>query len=89
MWKISEDGRIDRLVVYVTVDGQPVPVGAITVEGKGAVRQSRFAYARSWLDDGFPISPILPLRAKATVSAPYELPLAFYDAAPTVGAAAS
>ncbi|MBF0325296.1 MAG: type II toxin-antitoxin system HipA family toxin [Alphaproteobacteria bacterium] len=82
MWKISEDGRIDRLVVYVTVDGQPVPVGAITVEGKGAVRQSRFAYARSWLGDGFPISPILPLRAKATVSAPYELPLAFYDAAP-------
>lgn len=82
MWKISEDGRIDRLVVYVTVEGKPVPVGAITVEGTGLVRQSRFAYARSWLEKGFPISPVLPLKAKAAVSAPYELPLPFYDATP-------
>ncbi|MEO0036034.1 MAG: hypothetical protein RLZZ501_2057 [Pseudomonadota bacterium] len=82
MWKISEDGRVDRLVVYLTVDGQPVPVGAITVEGKGQVRQSSFAYARSWLERGVAISPALPLRSRAVVSAPHELPLPFYDAAP-------
>lgn len=82
MWRISEDGRVDRLVVYLTVDGQPVPVGAITVEGKGHVRQSSFAYARSWLERGVAISPALPLRSRAVVSAPHELPLPFYDAAP-------
>ncbi|MBF0307804.1 MAG: HipA N-terminal domain-containing protein [Alphaproteobacteria bacterium] len=82
MWKISDDGRIDRLIVYVTVDGRPVPAGAITVEGGGRTRQSRFAYARSWLENGFPISPVLPLRSRAMVSAPHELPSPFYDAAP-------
>lgn len=82
MWKISENGRIDRLIVYVTVNGQPVPAGAIAVEGQGHLRQSRFAYARSWLAGGFAISPVLPLKSRAAVSAPYELPLAFYDAAP-------
>ncbi|MCF8506898.1 MAG: type II toxin-antitoxin system HipA family toxin [Caulobacter sp.] len=82
MWRISEDGRIDRLVVYATVDGAPVPVGTIIVEGGGPVRRSRFVYARSWLQSGFPIFPVLPLRTRAAVSAPHELPLPFYDAAP-------
>lgn len=83
-WKTSE-GRIDRLVVFATVDGQPVPMGGLTFEGRGHRRRSMFRYAGSWLgrDDKWPVAPVhLPLRNKAAHSVPYEVPLPFYDAAP-------
>jgi serine/threonine-protein kinase HipA len=83
-WKISE-GRIDRLIAFATVDGQPVPMGALTFEGGGRRRQSVFRYAASWLArrDKWPVAPVhLPLRNKAAHSIPYEVPLPFYDTAP-------
>lgn len=85
MWQISKDGRIDRLIVFAQLEGQPVPVGALQFQGGGLARQSRFQYAASWLQrpDGRPLDPIgLPLRRKPTAGAPYEAPLVFYDAAP-------
>lgn len=84
MWPISKDGRIDRLVVFVTMPNDEIaPAGELLFEGRGR-RQSSFRYAGTWLkrDDKLPIAPTLPLRAKADLSNPYEVPLAFYDAAP-------
>ena len=85
MWPISKDGRIDRLVVFATLPGNEIaPVGELAFEGRGR-RQSIFRYAGSWLkraNDKFPVAPTLPLRAKAELSNPSEVPLAFYDAAP-------
>jgi len=83
-WKIS-DGRLDWLVVFATSGGAPVPMGALTFEGSGRVRQSLFRYARSWVDrpDCRPASAVgVPLSRKAIPSAPRELPLPFYDSMP-------
>jgi serine/threonine-protein kinase HipA len=84
MWQISKDSRIEDLVVFVDIDGQPAPVGQLIFEGARR-QQSRFVYARSWLErtDKFPLAPSgLALRRKAIPSAPYEVPLLFNDAAP-------
>jgi len=84
MWPISEDGRLDRLVIFVESDGQPVPVGELVFEGRDRTR-SFFRYARSWLENAAghrALAPTLPLRAKAVLSAPHAIPLFFYDAAP-------
>ncbi len=82
-WKIS-DGRLDYLVVFVDVDGVPVPVGALTFQGKRS-RQSFFTYARSWLSrpNRFALAPTgLPPRTRSIPSAPHETLLPFEDAAP-------
>jgi serine/threonine-protein kinase HipA len=84
MWPTSKSGRLDRLVVFITLDGPPVPVGELVFEGREH-SQSFFRYAGSWLEnraDRFALSPALPLRARAAISAPFALPLPFYDAAP-------
>lgn len=85
-WQISKDGRIDRLVVFRVLPAEgPVPIGQLVFEGKGPVRQSRFAYARSWMEraDKVGIDPVnLRLSSRQTPSAPYEVPLAFYDVGP-------
>lgn len=83
IWKIS-DGRLDYLVVFVDLNGEAVPVGALTFEGKQR-QLSYFTYARSWLGrpDRFQLAPIgLPARPRAIPSAPHEIPLPFADAAP-------
>lgn len=86
VWQISSDGRIDRLVVFRVLPAEgPVPIGQLVFEGRGPVRQSRFAYARSWMErtDKVGIDPVnLRLSSKQTPSAPYEVPLAFYDVGP-------
>ena len=67
MWQISKGGRIERLIVFIDVEGEPVPVGALRFEGKGVARPSLFQYAASWLErtDKRPIDPVgLPLRRK-------------------------
>jgi serine/threonine-protein kinase HipA len=84
MWQISKDSRIEALVVFVDLDGQPVPVGQLIFEGTKR-QQSRFVYARSWLErtDKFPLAPSgLALKRKAIPSAPYAVSLLFQDAAP-------
>ncbi len=83
-WRISKDGRMERLVVFATVRGRPIPLGELVFEGKTR-RQSVFRYAGSWLNrkDAWPVAPVgLPLRTKASHSTPYEVPLPFFDAAP-------
>ncbi len=83
-WKISRDGRIDRMVVFVDLEGGPVPAGALTFEGRRRT-QSYFTYAKSWLarEDRFPLSPTgLPIRPRAVVSAPFAVPPPFADSAP-------
>jgi len=84
MWPTSEDGRLDRLVVFAPLEGKAAPVGELVFEGRDRSR-SFFRYARSWLENAgerFPLAPVLPLRARAVASAPHALPLFFYDAAP-------
>ncbi|MQP68168.1 type II toxin-antitoxin system HipA family toxin [Niveispirillum sp. SYP-B3756] len=85
-WQISKDGRIDRLVVFRVLPTEgAVPIGQLVFEGKGPVRQSRFAYARSWTEraDKVAIDPVnLRLSSKQTQSTPYEVPLPFYDVGP-------
>lgn len=84
-WRISKDGRLDRLVVFSLAGSAPRPVGELLFEGVGRVRPSVFRYARSWLadPDAPPLDPGgLPKRARATRSHPFELPLIFYDAGP-------
>jgi len=83
MWQISE-GRIDRLVVFTTLNDAVVPVGELVFEG-GRRRISHFRYAASWLERAAPpilFPAYLRPRRKATPSAPHEVPLPFYDAAP-------
>lgn len=66
-------------------DGTTVPIGELLFEGGGRVRQSRFRYAASWMKrpDRMAIDPVgLPLSSKSVSSAPYEVPLAFYDSGP-------
>jgi len=66
-------------------DGTTVPIGELLFEGGGKVRQSRFRYAGSWMKrpDRVAIDPVgLPLSSKSVSSAPYEVPLAFYDSGP-------
>lgn len=83
-WQISKSGRLDHLVVFLGKDA--TPVGELLFQGGGKVRSSVFRYARSWLNDTARRRPLslveLPLRAKGKDSAPYELPLPLYDAAP-------
>lgn len=83
MWPISKDGRIDRLIVFLAHAGSPIPVGELVFEGRDR-RQSLFRYARTWLQasDAYALAPGLALRPRAVPSAPYETPLAFYDAVP-------
>lgn len=84
MWPISKAGRLDRLVVFVSLDGPPIPAGELVFEGRDH-SMSFFRYAGSWLKNPerrFPLAPVLPLRARAVISAPYAVPLFFYDAAP-------
>jgi serine/threonine-protein kinase HipA len=83
MWPISEDGRLDRLVAFAPLGEESVPVGELIFEGRER-SQSFFRYARSWLENPghFPLAPTLPLISKAVLSAPYQIPLCFYDAAP-------
>ena len=83
MWQTSND-RIDRLVIFAAITGDPVPVGELVFEGNHR-RTSYFRYAASWLERiGPPLlfPTALPRRRKATPSAPHEVPLPFYDAAP-------
>jgi len=85
MWRISREGRLDQLVVYVQLAEGPVPMGLLSFEGSGRKRGSRFLYARSWLarPRRFAIDPsILKLRSGGYDGLPYEVPLPFYDAAP-------
>jgi len=84
MWPISEDGRLDRLVVFAPLGGGAAPVGELVFEGRERSR-SFFRYARSWLENArerLSLAPVLPLRARAVASTPHALPLFFYDAAP-------
>jgi serine/threonine-protein kinase HipA len=83
MWRISND-RIDRLVVFAEVTGSPTPIGEMVFDGTQK-RISYFRYAASWLERIDPpllFPTALPRRRKATPSAPHEVPLPFYDAAP-------
>jgi len=82
-WRISKQGRLERLVVFLGETA--IPVGELLFQGNGKIRSSIFRYAKSWLEhpDRRPLYPLgLPLRAKAKDSTPYELPLPLYDAAP-------
>lgn len=84
MWPTSKEGRLDRLVGFVSVDDVPVPVGELVFEGRERTR-SFFRYAGSWLENRaarFALAPVLPLKARAINSTPHALPLFFYDAAP-------
>lgn len=84
MWPISEGGRIDRLVVFASFGEEVAPVGELIFEGRDRT-QSFFRYARSWLGDEarrFSLTPTLPLRSRAILSAPHQVPLCFYDSAP-------
>jgi serine/threonine-protein kinase HipA len=84
MWPTSDGGRLERLVVFVLVQGAPTPVGELVFEGR-EYGQSFFRYARSWLDNRearFALAPVLSLRPRATNSAPHPVPLFFSDAAP-------
>ncbi len=84
MWPISENGRLDRLVVFASLAGETAPVGELVFEGRDRTR-SFFRYARSWLENAagrFPLAPLLPLKARAVASEPHAVPLFFYDAAP-------
>ena len=83
MWPTSDDGRLDRLVVFATFGGNAIPAGELVFEGRERT-MSFFRYAESWLkrDSAYPLLPSLPLRRRAVPSVPYALPLAFYDAAP-------
>jgi serine/threonine-protein kinase HipA len=85
MWQVSKGGRIDRLVVFADVDGEPAPVGAIQLSGTGRMRTSTFQYGRAWLEhcEKFAIAPTgLPLRSSVVKEARFEVPIAFHDAAP-------
>ncbi len=83
-WRISSNGRLERLVVFL--GREAVPVGELVFQGAGRKRTALFRYARSWLEDverRRPLSLVgLPLVAKAKDGTPYEVPLPFYDAAP-------
>ena len=84
VWPTSKEGRLDRLVSFVLVDGVPVPVGELMFEGRERTK-SFFRYAGSWLENRtarFALTPVLPLRPRALNSAPHAVPLSFYDAAP-------
>lgn len=83
-WPISE--RIESLVVFAPgADGEVRPAGLLSFEGRDQ-RQSRFRYARTWLESKstrrelFPTG--LPLSSRAIASAPHNVPLPFYDAGP-------
>lgn len=85
MWLTSRDGRLDQFTVFRHHGSGYVPIGELTFEGAGRVRQSRFRYAGSYFarEEGRPIDPIgLPLRRRSVSSLPHEVPLAFYDAGP-------
>lgn len=84
MWPTSDGGRLERLVVFVLVQGAPTPVGELVFEGR-EYGQSFFRSARSWLDNRearFALAPVLSSRPRATNSAPHPVPLFFSDAAP-------
>jgi len=83
-WQTSKSGRLDRLVVFLFLPDGPVPIGELIFEGAKA-RQSFFRYARSWIANPakFDIAPAdFEVRAGVHKSAPFEVPLPFYDAAP-------
>jgi serine/threonine-protein kinase HipA len=84
MWQIS-NGRLDRLIVFVTGTGGPRPIGQLTFEGGPRKRFSAFSYAKSWFDDPehWAIAPThLPVKKKSVDSRPFEVPLPFYDSSP-------
>ena len=83
-WPTSE--RIESLVVFgPDTDSRMRPAGLLSFEGRDK-RQSRFRYARTWLENRstrrelFPTG--LPLGSKAIASTPHNVPLPFYDAGP-------
>ncbi|WP_372426111.1 type II toxin-antitoxin system HipA family toxin [Salinarimonas chemoclinalis] len=85
MWRISDAGLVERLVVFRETSAGAVPVGELVAEGRGPRRQSRFRYARSYLarPDRRAVDPIgMPPSARSYPSAPEEVPLAFLDAGP-------
>jgi serine/threonine-protein kinase HipA len=85
MWQISKEGRIDQIVVYAHLAEGPAPMGLLSFEGSRKMRQSRFRYAKSWLErkNRFAIDPaILTLKSSSFNGLPYEAPLPFYDCGP-------
>jgi hypothetical protein len=60
MWRLSDAGLIERLVVFEHLGGACVPAGEIAVEGARVGRFGHFAYARSYLAraDRRPIDPV-------------------------------
>ena len=84
MWRISESGRLDELVVFRWDAARYVPVGSLRFEG-GDRRIGRFVYAKCVLRSGTPrpIDPIgLPISGRSRSAHPDEVHLAFHDAGP-------
>lgn len=85
MWRTSNLGRLDRLVVFRAREGGHVPAGELTFEGHDQNRLGRFVYAASYLarPERTPLDPIgLPLRRGSFAAAPEEVPLVFHDVGP-------
>ncbi|MGK7871358.1 type II toxin-antitoxin system HipA family toxin [Falsiroseomonas sp. E2-1-a20] len=83
-WPTSE--RIEKLVVFgPDANGEVHPAGLLTFEGQD-MRQSRFRYARTWVENGATRRDLFPtglrMISKSTVSTPHNVPLPFYDAGP-------
>ncbi len=85
MWRLSDAGLIERLVVFKHLGGARVPAGEIVVEGAGSGRFGRFAYAGSYLAqaDRRPIDPVcLPFGPRFRSPMPERDHLASHDAGP-------
>lgn len=83
MWQISDDHRLERLVVFAYDGISPIPAGELLFSGQDR-RQGRFRYAESWLKrkDSFPLSAVdLPLK-RGMHACNGRVPLSFHDAMP-------
>jgi len=81
-WQIS-DGRLERLIVFIDIEGRPIPIGELSFEGRSRKRAT-FRYARSWAERRNHIvpSPVgIPYKTKGILSDPHEVHLPFADAA--------
>lgn len=84
MWQTSK-GLLEKLIVFQSRKSDVFPAGEITSVGQGQHRQSRFRYARSFLENSASksIDPIgIPLTAKVFLSSPEEVHLVFLDCGP-------
>ncbi len=70
-----------ELRAFIDLNGQPVPVGRLWSRSRSARESCTFAYDSKWIENGFPLSPALPL-GRGPQNTPHGLFGVFSDAAP-------